>query len=50
MTQLNKLYTSSTFNFVQGYVVLAFLYLTMTILLSRMVRLLEARLSRSYQK
>jgi len=48
MTQLNKLYVSSTFNFVQGYIVLAFLYLTMTILLSRLVRLMEARMSRSY--
>ena len=49
MTQLNKLYTSSTFNFVQGYVVLAFLYLVMTILLARLVRLLEARMARSYR-
>lgn len=48
MTQLNKLYVSSTFNFNQGYIVLAFLYLTMTILLSRLVRLMEARMSRSY--
>ncbi len=47
ITQLNKLYTSSTFNFVQGYVVLTFLYLTMTILLTRLVRLMEARLRRS---
>ena len=47
MTQLNKLYTSSTFNFVQGYIVLAFLYLVMTILLSRLVRLMEVRMSRS---
>jgi polar amino acid transport system permease protein len=49
MTQLNKLYTSSTFNFVQGYMVLAFLYLIMTIMLSRLVRLLETRMSRSNQ-
>jgi polar amino acid transport system permease protein len=47
ITQLNKLYTSSTFNFVQGYIVLTFLYLTMTILLTRLVRLMEARLRRS---
>ena len=45
ITQLNKLYTSSTFNFVQGYTVLAFFYLTMTILLTRGVRWMEARLS-----
>lgn len=49
MTQLNKLYTASTFNFVQGYIVLAFLYLVMTVLLSRMVRLMEVRMSRSFQ-
>ncbi len=49
MTQLNKLYTSSTFNFVQGYMVLAFMYLVMTILLSRLVRLMERRMSRSFQ-
>ena len=49
MTQLNKLYTASTFNFVQGYVVLAFLYLVMTIMLSRLVRLMERRMSRSFQ-
>ena len=49
LTQLNKLYTSSTFNFVQGYIVLAFLYLIMTILLARLVRLLERRMSRSYR-
>ncbi|MFW6096512.1 MAG: amino acid ABC transporter permease [Chloroflexota bacterium] len=49
MTQLNKLYTASTFNFIQGYIVLAFLYLVMTILLSRLVRLMERRMSRSFQ-
>ncbi|MDX1662426.1 MAG: amino acid ABC transporter permease [Candidatus Promineifilaceae bacterium] len=47
MTQLNKLYVNSTFNFVQGFVVLAFLYLSMTIALSRLVRLMETRMSRS---
>lgn len=46
ITQLNKLYTASTFNFVQGYIILAFLYLTMTIILTRFVRLMEARLRR----
>lgn len=47
ITQLNKLYTASTFNFVQGYTVLTFLYLTMTILLTRLVRWMEARMRRS---
>jgi len=46
ITQLNKLYTSTTFNFVQGYMVLTFLYLSMTIALTRVVRLLEARMRR----
>lgn len=49
MTQLNKLYTASTFNFIQGYIVLAFLYLVMTVVLSRLVRLMERRMSRSFQ-
>jgi polar amino acid transport system permease protein len=48
MTQLNRLYINSTFNYVQGFAVLSFLYLTMTILLSRGVRLMERRMSRSH--
>lgn len=45
ITQLTKLYASSTFLFFQSYSILAFLYLSMTILLSRLVRGLETRLS-----
>lgn len=45
ITQLTKLYASSTFLFFQSYSILAFIYLSMTILLSRVVRTLEARLS-----
>lgn len=45
ITQLTKLYAASTFLFFQSYSILAFIYLTMTILLSRGVRALEARLS-----
>jgi polar amino acid transport system permease protein len=45
ITQLTKLYAASTFLFFQSYSILAFIYLTMTILLSRGVRYLEARLS-----
>lgn len=45
ITQLTKLYAASTFRFFQAYSLLAFLYLTMTILLSRGVRALETRLS-----
>jgi polar amino acid transport system permease protein len=46
ITQLAKLYASSTFLFFQTYSILAFLYLVMTIMLTRLVRILEARLSR----
>ena len=45
ITQLTKLYAASTFLFFQSYSILAFIYLTMTILLSRGVRALENRLS-----
>jgi polar amino acid transport system permease protein len=45
VTQLSKLYASSTFLFFQTYSILAFLYLVMTILLTRVVRWIEARLS-----
>lgn len=45
VTQLAKLYASSTFLFFQTYSILAFIYLVLTILLTRVVRLIEARLS-----
>jgi polar amino acid transport system permease protein len=45
ITQKAKLYAASTFLFFQTYSILAFIYLSMTILLSRGVRYLEARLS-----
>lgn len=45
ITQLAKLYASSTFLFFQTYSILAFIYLTMTIMLTRVVRWIEARLS-----
>ena len=44
ITQLAKLYASSSFVFFQSYSVLAFMYLTMTILLSRGVQWMERRL------
>ncbi len=46
ITQITKLYASSTFLFFQSYSILAFIYLTMTILLSRVVRWMELRLTR----
>jgi polar amino acid transport system permease protein len=45
LTQLTKLYSSTTFLFFQSYSILAFIYLTMTILLSRGVQYIERRLS-----
>jgi len=45
ITQKAKLYAASTFLFFQTYSILAFIYLSMTILLSRGVRMLETRLS-----
>jgi polar amino acid transport system permease protein len=47
ITQIGKVYSSGTFKFFETYNVVAFLYLTMTISLSLLVRLLEARLKRS---
>ncbi len=46
ITQLGKVYAASTFKFFETYNVVAYLYLTMTISLSMLVRLLERRLHR----
>jgi len=45
ITQLGKVYSSGTFKFFETYNVVAFLYLTMTISLSLLVRWLERRLA-----
>jgi len=45
ITQKAKLYAASTFLFFQTYSILAFIYLIMTVLLSRGVRWLEGRMS-----
>jgi len=47
ITQLGKVYSSGTFKFFETYNVVAFLYLTMTISLSLLVRLLEKQLKQS---
>ncbi|MCA9981338.1 MAG: amino acid ABC transporter permease, partial [Anaerolineales bacterium] len=44
MTQLAKLHAASTFLFFQTYSILAFLYLVLTIMLTRAVRWLERRM------
>ncbi|GLQ11470.1 amino acid ABC transporter [Devosia yakushimensis] len=46
ITQLGKVYSSSTFLFFETYNVVAFLYLTMTVSLSLLIRLLEYYLRR----
>lgn len=47
ITQLGKVYSSGSFKFFETYNVVAFLYLTMTISLSLLIRLLERRLKQS---
>jgi polar amino acid transport system permease protein len=44
VTQLAKLYAASTFLFFQTYSILAFIYLVITIMLTRVVRWIERRL------
>jgi polar amino acid transport system permease protein len=46
ITQLGKIFSSSTFRFFETYNVVAYLYLVMTVTLSLLVRWLEARLKR----
>lgn len=47
ITQIGKVYSAGTFKFFETYNAVAFLYLTMTISLSLLVRLLERHLRRS---
>jgi polar amino acid transport system permease protein len=47
ITQLGRLYAASTYLTFQTYNVVAFLYLTMTLILSILVKMLERRLARS---
>jgi polar amino acid transport system permease protein len=49
ITQIGKVYSSGTFKFFETYNVVAFLYLSMTISLSLLVKLLERRLARGRQ-
>jgi polar amino acid transport system permease protein len=46
LTQLTKLYAASSFLFFQSYTILAFMYLVITIMLTRVVRHIEGRLTR----
>jgi polar amino acid transport system permease protein len=47
ITQIGKVYAAGSFKFFETYNVVAFLYLTMTISLSLLVRLVERRLKRA---
>ncbi len=46
ITQLGKVYSSSTFRFFETYNIVAFLYLVMTVSLSLLIRVLEKHLSK----
>ena len=50
ITQLGKVYSASTFKFFETYNVVAFLYLVMTISLTLVVRWVENRLGRSFER
>jgi polar amino acid transport system permease protein len=44
ITQLGRLYAASSFEYLKTYNMVAFIYLTMTILLSMAVKAMEVRL------
>jgi len=50
MTQLTRLYYSANFLYLQSLTMLAFIYLILVVLLTRLVRLMEARLQRAYAR
>lgn len=50
LTQLTRLYYSSNFLYMQSLTMLAFMYLILVVLLTRLVRLMEARLHRAYAR
>lgn len=49
LTQLSKLYSSSTFIYFQTWSMTAFIYLSITVVLTRLVRYMETRLQRAYR-
>ncbi len=50
LTQLTRLYYSGNFLYMQALTMLAFMYLVLVVLLTRLVRLMEARLHRAYSR
>ncbi len=49
LTQLSKLYSSSTFIYFETWSMTAFIYLSLTVVLTRLVRYMESRLQRAYR-
>ena len=49
ITQVGKVYAAGNFRYFETYTVVAFLYLTLTISLSLVVRMLERRLAKGRQ-
>lgn len=49
IAQVTKLYTGQTFRYVEAYTTLAVLYLTMTVILSLLVKTIEGKLRRNEQ-
>lgn len=49
ITQVTRLYTGQTFRYQEAYTTLAILYLTMTVILSLVVKTIEARLGQNEQ-
>ena len=50
LTQLTRLYYSANFRYMQSLTMLAFIYLIMVVLLTRIVRWTETRLQRAYRR
>lgn len=50
LTQLTRLYYSGNFLYMQSLTMLAFIYLIMVVLLTRLVRAMEQRLQRAYRR
>ncbi len=50
ITQLTRLYFSGNFLYMQSLTMLAFMYLVMVVILTRLVRLAESRLQRAYAR
>jgi polar amino acid transport system permease protein len=50
MTQLTRLYYSANFLYMQSLTMLAFMYLLLVVMLTRLVRIMEHRLQRAYAR